>query len=238
MICSRMVRVPRALQGVPSILAGVLTGRLGVAVASPGIGARQPPVPRRDNGRVTSAWSASAPCPVGQCCGNAGICGPCLVFVSSTEQPGDLGGLAGADAICQRLARAAGLPGRYRDWLSTGSASPGTRFTRATMPYTLPDGTVIAHHWSDLTGGSLRHSIDRTEAGEGINAGDTAWSNTLPNGAPAGSAPWAHCSNWAAAGAGEDGHVGIPFSTREDWSYTGSLMYCAAPQRLYCFQQL
>ena len=35
------------------------------------------------------------------CCGEGGVCGACLAFVTSTEQNGNLGGLNGADAICR-----------------------------------------------------------------------------------------------------------------------------------------
>src|SRR5215203_943332 len=45
--------------------------------------------------------SASNPCPTGQCCRGDGTCGSCLVFATSSLQTGNLGGLAGADAICQ-----------------------------------------------------------------------------------------------------------------------------------------
>jgi hypothetical protein len=187
--------------------------------------------------RLAGHYAASGPWPAGHCAGHGGACGRCLVFVSSTEQTGDLGGLAGADAICQRLAQAARLPGTYRAWISTGSASPATRFARSTAPYTLVDGTVIAANWDDLTSGGLRHAIDQAETGSAANLGDTVWSNTLPDGTPAGSTPEAHCGNWTAAGGGDDGHVGIPFSTEEDWTYTHTRMYCVFPQRLYCFQQ-
>src|SRR5262245_61095552 len=101
----------------------------------------------------------------GQCRGRDDRCVPCLVFLSSTEQAGDLGGIAGADAICQSLAHAADLPGTYRAWLSDGNASPSTRFSRSTAPYTLVDGTLIAGNWNELTGGALQHAIDLAETG-------------------------------------------------------------------------
>src|SRR5439155_17879039 len=45
-----------------------------------------------------------------------------LVFVTSTTQPpGSLGGLAGADMLCNARAAAPGLPGTYVAWLSTPS---------------------------------------------------------------------------------------------------------------------
>ena len=224
-------------QGCLAALPGVARVRSWYAAGNP-VFRRQPGEPHGQGGHHAGRCSTHAPCPAGQCRGRSGACGPCLVFVSSSEHTGNLGGLAGADAICHRLARAAGLPGSYLAWLSSGSSSPGTRFTRATVPYTLVDGTVVAETWDDLTRGHLRHAIDRAETGgQDAILGDTAWSNTLTDGTPAGSAPGAHCRDWTSAAGHDDGHVGIPFSTDDDWTFTRSLMYCAFPQRLYCFQQ-
>src|SRR5690242_2782849 len=77
-----------------------------------------------------------------------------LVFVTSTLQTGNLGGLTGADMICQARAAAGGLRGIFKAWLSDTTASPSTRFTRSKKPYVLLDGTVIANNWADLTDGS------------------------------------------------------------------------------------
>ena len=94
-------------------------------------------------------------------------CNPCRVFVTSTTHDGNLGGLAGADAICQARAAAAGLPGTYLAWLSDGSASPATRFlTQSAGPYRLVNGTTIADDWADLTSGDLDAPINITETGD------------------------------------------------------------------------
>jgi hypothetical protein len=62
-------------------------------------------------------------------------CNPCKVFVTSTVHDGNLGGLAGADAICNSLASDAGLPGTYKAWLSDGFNSPSMLWIR--IPRTL-----------------------------------------------------------------------------------------------------
>ena len=104
------------------------------------------------------------------CCGEDGTCGACLVFATSTLRNGALGGLNGADAICQERAGAGGLPGTYRAWLSDGTGSPSTRFRRSGQGYRLPDAaqTSIATDWTDLTDGKLRHAINVTELGETV----------------------------------------------------------------------
>ena len=56
-----------------------------------------------------------------------GVCGgakSCAVFVTSTTHTGNLGGLDGADAICQARAESGpAAPGTYKAWLSTAAES-------------------------------------------------------------------------------------------------------------------
>lgn len=48
-------------------------------------------------------------------------------FLSSTKHTGDLGGLTGADTLCNDLATAAGLPGTYVAWLSDSNTDAKDR---------------------------------------------------------------------------------------------------------------
>jgi hypothetical protein len=64
-----------------------------------------------------------------------------FVFVTSRAYTGNLGGLAGADAICQTHAAEAGLPGTYVAWLATSTVTAPSRLApargfRFTRPYT------------------------------------------------------------------------------------------------------
>jgi Protein of unknown function (DUF1554) len=69
-----------------------------------------------------------------------GVCGgaeSCAVFVTSTTHTGNLGGLDGADAICQARAESlnsAAPAGTYKAWLSTAAESAAARLTHATVP--------------------------------------------------------------------------------------------------------
>lgn len=184
--------------------------------------------------------SATLPCPAGQCCNGAGQCGECKVFVTSTKGTGNIGGLAGADAECQRLANAANLPGTYMAWLSDATASPASRFTKATVPYTLPGGEVVANSWADLTSGStIRHVIDQFESGaavSGTNQGAfRAWTNTKQNGSAGGTDPNGFCQNWTTDSAAPTGNMGEIRSTT-GWTF-GGFQQCPVESRLYCFQQ-
>ena len=94
---------------------------------------------------------------------------PKVVFLTSEVFGGNLGGLSGADATCQRLADAAGHTGTYKAWLSYGAESPSTRFTHSAGPYVLPNGTWLAVSWQALTNGQLHARIDVDEWGHQID---------------------------------------------------------------------
>ena len=75
-----------------------------------------------------------------------------IAFVTSTVHQGNLGGLAGADTICNNLAQQAGLPGTYLAWLSGADASPSERFAKTKLAYVGTDGLLIANGYADLIG--------------------------------------------------------------------------------------
>jgi hypothetical protein len=82
---------------------------------------------------------------------------PLGFFVTSEEHSGNLGGLAGADAICQRLATAAGAGNRtWRAYLST-HGTPTTPAVNArdrigNGPWYNANGIKIADNVADLHG--------------------------------------------------------------------------------------
>ncbi|MDQ3692459.1 MAG: DUF1554 domain-containing protein [Chloroflexota bacterium] len=177
-------------------------------------------------------------CQDGTCHLRCGAGGPCRAFVTSSTHTGNLGGLAGADTICQQLADdpAVRLPGTYKAWLSTATESPSTRFTstETTGPYVLVDGTRIASSFGDLTDGTLAASIDLTE-GDGRVEASTVWTFTKDDGTPADTQNL-HCTSWSReAGLGV---VGTTDRTTNGWSlFLAVLPECHTMQRLYCFQQ-
>src|SRR5215211_4295256 len=162
---------------------------------------------------------AAVPDPCARCSGDevcsGGAClvpacgagGPCRVFLSSIRYDGNLGGLNGADAKCQDLANAAGLPGSYKAWLSDSTSSPSSRFVPSTGPYRLVTGTTIAANWTDLTDGPLLAPITVTETGGGFGSSERVWTHSLSNG-NAGADPGAHCANWSTNGPGAEGKDG------------------------------
>ncbi len=84
---------------------------------------------------------------------------PMTFFVTNTSQTGNLGGLAGADAICQRLAQAAGSPANrtWRAYLSTqGPGAVNARDRIGTGPWHNANGVRIAANVADLHGDDER----------------------------------------------------------------------------------
>ncbi|MDQ2653143.1 MAG: DUF1554 domain-containing protein [Chloroflexota bacterium] len=182
--------------------------------------------------------SASKPCPAGECCDGKGTCGACLVFRSGTGHDGDFDGLSGADAFCQSLANAANLPGTYMAWLSDTTGSPSTRFTQATVPYKLVDGTTVAANWAALTSGTLAHEINVSETG-GSPGHDQVWSHTLTDGTAGGVNALGHCENWTSSSAAPTpgGNTGLGTQTGQSWTRFSNHTCNENFRRLYCFQQ-
>jgi hypothetical protein len=104
-------------------------------------------------------------------------------FVTSTGsgKGADLGGLEGADALCARLAQAAGSSGKtWRAYLSTqaagGTTAVNARDRIGRGPWRNTKGAVIAKDVADLHGpaNNLTKQTALTEKGDPVNGrGDT-----------------------------------------------------------------
>ena len=80
---------------------------------------------------------------------------PHLAFITNETFDGDLGGIAGADALCQNAADNAGLGGSWEAWIaSTGDipSTPAYRFTFSPYGYELIDGRLLGGDLGDLFG--------------------------------------------------------------------------------------
>lgn len=195
----------------------------------------------------TSCASADL-CEKGKCvplrCGNGG---PCTVFVTDAIKDGELlGGLTGADALCQSTAAGANLPGTYKAWLSSSSSSPANRFSNRDKagPYRLVrnagiDGNnlppLVASSFADLTtcngagGACLQNGINRTESGQDAGVDAFVWTGTLENGTPGSQT----CGGFTQAGTGVSGEAG---ETTGIWT-NNVFTPCNLSLRLYCFEQ-
>lgn len=154
------------------------------------------------------------------------------VFATSTVYDGSqIGGLAGADAICMAHAAVAGLSGTFRAWLADSTGSPATRFTPSPEPYRLVGGTVVANDYSDLTDGTLQNPISLDEFGNSVITGVYIWTNVAANGSVDGASD---CSDWSSTTG--TGAAGIFNQTNSSW--TSSIdRNCTTTHPVYCFEQ-
>ncbi|HSZ81214.1 MAG TPA: hypothetical protein VLA14_02975, partial [Polyangia bacterium] len=194
---------------------------------------------------VNGAWASPITCEY--VCGvNACSENPKLVFVTSKVfEGGGLGGLLGADEMCQSLAQSAGLPGTYFAWLSDATASPATRFSQNGGPYQLVDGTELAHNWTELTQVGLINGISTTELqtlpGTGTSAcgGTAVWTNTKNDGTL--NDIGFSCDDWSNPfGMGAAlGVAGGNIGWTDECMVTSAMTTtpCAQTAALYCFEQ-
>ena len=157
---------------------------------------------------------------------------PNLMFTTSALYTGDLGDFAGADAKCQALAGARGLPGKYRAFLSGTTVAAASRFTNASG-WTRVDGNPVVNAIGDFGTVSLPNAPVLDEAG--ISLAQSAQVHV-----------WTASSGPAAFNCNVQGSPG-------DWNTTGartasgnctgldsSVVYqlingCGLPLHLYCF---
>lgn len=141
---------------------------------------------------------------------------PTTFFITSTNpaQSGNLGGLAGADGICEKLASAAGVGGRnWHAYLSTqatgGAVAVNARDRIGKGPWTNAKGVVIARDLAELHGTnniSKETALTETGAvvpgtGDPVNTHDIM-TGSRPDGTAMPAGRDATCSNWTSAGTG------------------------------------
>jgi hypothetical protein len=187
-------------------------------------------------------------------------------FFITSAGPGDganLGGLAGADAHCQRLAQEAGAGARsWRAYLSTtaagGQAPVNARDRIGSGPWHNASGVLIAWNVADLHGDLQRdrNSINKegalNEKGLPVNGrGDTPNQHDILTGSDShgramlGSAATTTCNNWTsnAAGSAIVGHHDRTGGGNSSWNAAHSSRGCSQAELVatggaglfYCF---
>ncbi len=191
---------------------------------------------------------------------------PMTFFISSvgTGKGADLGGLAGADALCQRLATEAGKGGNFtwRAYLSTSSFGGGAivdaRDRIGNGPWHNFKGELIARDVDQLHGkrNGLTKQTALTEKGTPVNGrGDTPNAHDILTGSrPDGTAMLGNsdstCKNWTSSadeGSAMVGHhdrIGLnPDPPMLSWNSSHPSAGCSQPKlistggagQLYCF---
>ena len=169
-----------------------------------------------------------------------------IVFVTSERYDGALGGLDGADAICQEHADSAGLLGTYRAWLSNSTTSVSQRFDRDfdNAAFVRTDGVRVANNWADLTNGQIQRNLNMSEFGSPIlqtnYANTVAWTGTSAGGlyvGPDDDGNHQDCNSWGSSSSTSKGWQGRITARNGAWSDFEN-RGCNTEKRLYCFQQV
>ena len=206
---------------------------------------------------------------VGASCGDDSMptepSGPTLGFfvTSATSVTGNLGGLAGADATCQRLAAAVGQGGRmWRAYLSVErDPSNGNRTTHArdrigNGPWYNANGVAVANSVAELHSRTGDAAVFVDERGQRINGQWTGSPSPVEHDILTGSnadgtlATGLTCADWTSAAADVTAQVGhsdgmgpnqSTAGTLSSWNSAHASQNCAntAPRggagRIYCF---
>src|SRR5579862_2649322 len=127
-------------------------------------------------------------------------------FVTSATFTGDLGGQTGADAKCARAAKAVGLSGTFKAWLSTSKRNAKDKLGTA-RGFVRVDGQPFADQVSDIVAGRIFNPLDIDENGDAHpDSPNPVWTGTLGDGTVA---TGDTCSDWTSNFFEEDGDTGV-----------------------------
>jgi len=171
-----------------------------------------------------------------------------LAFVSLQNGPGNLAdaawqpesggasGLAGADAVCQAQATAAGLPfpASFVAWLSTSTVNAADRLA-GDGPWKALDGWQLATSKADLTDGSIATAVRLWQSGGGV-AYSYYWTGSTQAGSYDGSLD-ATCNDWTSAAAGTVGTMGAAGESDRFWT-TDLGGTCSVGSHLLCMSDV
>jgi hypothetical protein len=157
-----------------------------------------------------------------------------IAFVTSTVQNGALGGLDGADDLCNSLAVLALLPGTYKAWLSTAATSAEDRLEHSVIPYARVDGVKVADDWDDLIDGVLEAAIRVDE--NGVLVSGDVWTGTRVDATTYAADATQDCEAFTSGIATPRARCGASTATNGTWTES-SFPLCSTLLRLYCIEQ-
>jgi hypothetical protein len=152
------------------------------------------------------------------------------IFVTSSAQNGNLGGLEGARALCQSLANAVpALAGTT--WYpllsdSTYDAVNLTGTSAASSPIYNLDGTIIAANRASLWNGTTL-----TTGVKGTETGATRYGSVYTGTNATGTKTGSHCANWTYTTG--NGTLGATNEKSSRW-ITGASTGCTVAYRIFC----
>ena len=211
-----------------------------------------------DGGAQWAGPVFNRPCGAGSCT-EMQVCvdGMCeassLVFVSSTQSDGALGGPRGADITCAELAATAGLGGYWFSWTSDLCTSPRKRFEKTTLPYRQLDGVTVASGWDRLTNrppdeAHLESALYIDENGNTLQSdafcdvganppGCHVWTNTTLEGNVQVNNGCLGLTSNQGSGASLESNAGALWTVFSGWTADRNFTCAVDNLRIYCFEQ-
>jgi len=155
-----------------------------------------------------------------------------FVFATATKHiPGSFGGYAGADNTCQQAADAAGLPGHYVAWLSSGAVNAVDRLGGA-RGWVRPDGLPFVNTIAELVSDGVYYPPSLDENGVPIPKTDE-WicTSTSDGQLDLGDG----CAEWTSTTGDVTGGLAWGAGAQSWTTWTTHVMGCAQAARIYCF---
>lgn len=149
------------------------------------------------------------------------------VFITSSLNSGNLGGLDGADSRCMTKATEAALSGNFVAYVST-LTQPAWQRLNGGGPWYLTTSELVACDASELADGCLGTPINKDESGELVD-NKLVWTGAHSTIADR------NCSNWTSAAVSSTAFVGNS-SQSSDAFMTAQTATCQLAMRLYCFE--
>jgi alpha-tubulin suppressor-like RCC1 family protein len=158
------------------------------------------------------------------------------VFVTSTTHTGALGGLAGADAICQARADTSGVvTGTYKAIMSDSANSAQSRLV-ITGDIRNTDGSLVSTAANFWTFADFATSISRDEYDNPISPTYMVWTGTDDYGNSADPDFADNCNDWTSGSSSENAWQGHTSMVNASWANM-NFSPCDTTGRLYCISQ-
>jgi len=151
------------------------------------------------------------------------------VFVTSITYDGNLGGITGANEICQQHADSSSLSGIWKAWLSNSTDNARDLIPDGT--YIRVDDARIANNIDDLTDETIANPIQIDETGSDVGA-VSVWTGTGSDGILDND-----CNEWEATTG--NGMIGDSSATNGEWTESTAppSASCGTTHAIYCFEQ-
>jgi hypothetical protein len=153
------------------------------------------------------------------------------VFVTSTSHSGALGGVVGADALCQKAAQSKSLTGTFRAWISDGATDARSRITASGPWYTVHEDH-LAFFASDLEGAPKADLLTESSNRPQSLGKDGVWTDSDAQGKRSGK----DCAGWTSDKVDATGATGSALAYDDAWGGGHESPSCDTLAPLVCFE--